>query len=183
VATTVGRARPGFEVRLVEGDSDVPDGGAGEILLRGPSVMLGYLDDPEATAAALSPEGWLHTGDLGSFDEHGDLRIVGRIKDMFIVGGFNAYPAEIEDALLHHPEVRQAAVIGIPDERLGQVGMAFVVAASSDPALGEAIRAWCRDEMANYKVPRRVEVVTELPLNAAGKVVKDELRDRAAAQG
>jgi acyl-CoA synthetase (AMP-forming)/AMP-acid ligase II len=183
VATTVGRARPGFEVRLVEGDSDVPDGGAGEILLRGPSVMLGYLDDPEATAAALSPEGWLHTGDLGSFDEHGDLRIVGRIKDMFIVGGFNAYPAEIEDALLRHPEVRQAAVIGIPDERLGQVGMAFVVAASSDPALGEAIRAWCRDEMANYKVPRRVEVVTELPLNAAGKVVKDELRDRAAAQG
>jgi acyl-CoA synthetase (AMP-forming)/AMP-acid ligase II len=102
---------------------------------------------------------------------------------MFIVGGFNAYPAEIEDALLRHPEVRQAAVIGVPDERLGQVGMAFVVTASSDPALGEAIRAWCRDEMANYKVPRRVEVVTELPLNAAGKVVKDELRDRAAAQG
>jgi acyl-CoA synthetase (AMP-forming)/AMP-acid ligase II len=183
VATTVGRARPGFEVRLVEGDRDVPDGGAGEILLRGPSVMLDYLDDPEATAAALSPEGWLRTGDLGSFDDHGDLRIVGRIKDMFIVGGFNAYPAEIEDALLRHPEVRQAAVIGVPDERLGQVGMAFVVTASSDPALGEAIRAWCRDEMANYKVPRRVEVVTELPLNAAGKVVKDELRDRAAAQG
>jgi acyl-CoA synthetase (AMP-forming)/AMP-acid ligase II len=145
--------------------------------------MLGYLDDPEATAATLSPEGWLRTGDLGSFDEHGNLRIVGRIKDMFIVGGFNAYPAEIENALLRHPEVHQAAVIGVPDERLGQVGVAFVVTASGDPAGGEAIRGWCRDEMANYKVPRRVEVVAELPLNAAGKVVKDELRDRVASLG
>ena len=183
VATTVGRPRPGFEVRLVDGDRDVPAGDAGEILLRGPSVMLGYLDDPEATAAALSPDGWLRTGDLGSLDEHGNLRIVGRIKDMFIVGGFNAYPAEIENALLRHPEVRQAAVIGIPDERLGQVGMAFVVTASGDPAGGEAIRGWCRDQMANYKVPRRVEVVAALPVNAAGKVVKDELRDRVAAKG
>jgi acyl-CoA synthetase (AMP-forming)/AMP-acid ligase II len=176
VATTVGRARPGFEVRIVEGDTDVAAGEAGEILLRGPSVMAGYLDDPEATAATLSADGWVRTGDLGVLDERGNLRIVGRLKDMFIVGGFNAYPAEIENALLRHPDVRQAAVIGIPDERLGEVGAAFVVTASGDPAAADDIKAWCRDEMANYKVPRVVRVVDALPVNATGKVVKDELR-------
>ena len=181
VATTVGRARPGFEIRIVDGDATSPRR-AGEVVLRGPSVMLGYLDDPDATAATLSPDGWLRTGDLGVLDEQGNLRIVGRSKDMFIVGGFNAYPAEIENALLRHPDVRQAAVIGIPDERLGEVGMAFVVTASGDPAAADAIKAWCRDQMANYKVPRVVEVIDALPLNATGKVVKDELRTRAAAR-
>jgi acyl-CoA synthetase (AMP-forming)/AMP-acid ligase II len=180
VATTVGRARPGFEVRIVEGDTDVAAGEAGEILLRGPSVMAGYLDDPEATAATLSSDGWVRTGDLGVLDERGNLRIVGRLKDMFIVGGFNAYPAEIENALLRHPDVRQAAVIGIPDERLGEVGAAFVVTASGDPAAADDIKAWCRDEMANYKVPRLVRVVDALPVNATGKVVKDELRSLVA---
>jgi acyl-CoA synthetase (AMP-forming)/AMP-acid ligase II len=142
--------------------------------------MLGYLDDPEATAATLSDDGWLRTGDLGVLDEQGNLRIIGRSKDMFIVGGFNAYPAEIENALLRHPEVRQAAVIGIPDERLGEVGMAFVVTASGDPSVAEHIKAWAKGEMANYKVPRVVEVIDELPINATGKVVKDELRKRVA---
>ena len=184
VATTVGRARPGFEVRIVDGggdiDRDVAAGEAGEILLRGPSVMAGYLDDPEATAAALSPDGWVRTGDLGVLDDRGYLRIVGRVKDMFIVGGFNAYPAEIENAQLRHPDVRQAAVIGIPDERLGEVGAAFVVTASGDPTAADDIKAWCRDEMANYKVPRLVRVVDALPVNATGKVVKDELRSLVA---
>lgn len=180
VATTVGRPRPGFELRLVDGDRDVPLGETGEILLRGPSVMAGYLDDPEATAAAVSPDGWLRTGDLGALDDGGCLRIVGRSKDMFIVGGFNAYPAEIENALLRHPLVRQAAVIGIPDERLGEVGMAFVVTTSGERADGDEIRAWCREQMANYKVPRVVEVVDALPVNATGKVVKDDLRALAA---
>ena len=104
----------------------------------------------------------------------------GRSKDMFIVGGFNAYPAEIENALLRHPDVQQAAVIGIPDERLGEVGMAFVVTRPGTATTGDDIIAWCRDQMANYKVPRVVEIVDELPLNATGKVVKDELRERAA---
>jgi acyl-CoA synthetase (AMP-forming)/AMP-acid ligase II len=182
VATTVGRPRPGFEVRIVDGDRDVAAGEPGEILLRGPSVMLGYLDDPAATAETLSADGWLRTGDLGMVDEGGCLKIVGRAKDMFIVGGFNAYPAEIENALLRHPDIRQAAVIGIPDDRLGEVGMAFVVTATGDAAAAEEIRAWCRDQMANYKVPRAIEVVDELPINATGKVVKDELRARAAGQ-
>jgi HIP---CoA ligase len=182
IATTVGTARPGFEMRIVaEGDRDAPAGEAGEVLLRGGSVMAGYLDDPEATAKVLSPEGWLRTGDLGVIDEDGRLRIVGRVKDMFIVGGFNAYPAEIENALLRHPAISRAAVIGVPDHRLGEVGMAFVV--TSGPAEPDEIIAWSRDQMANYKVPRAVEIVDELPLNATGKVMKDTLRERAAAAG
>jgi HIP---CoA ligase len=181
IATTVGRPRPGFEVRIAgDQDRELPAGETGEILLRGPSVMAGYLDDDAATAQALSPDGWLRTGDLGVLDDRGYLRIVGRAKDMFIVGGFNAYPAEIEGHLLRHPEVRQAAVIGIPDERLGEVGMAFVVTRSGDPAVGHEILAWCREEIANYKVPRAIELVDELPVNATGKVEKNALRARAA---
>ena len=127
IATTVGRPRPGFEIRIVDDGRDVAAGEPGEVVLRGGSVMAGYLDDPEATELALSPDGWLRTGDIGVVDGAGCLRIVGRIKDMFIVGGFNAYPAEIENLMLQHPDIRQVAVIGIPDERLGEVGMAFVV--------------------------------------------------------
>ena len=179
IATTVGRARPGFEIRIADGDGgDVPVGETGEILLRSPTVMAGYLDDPTATAQALSTDGWLRTGDLGTLDERGYLRIVGRAKDMFIVGGFNAYPAEIENALRRHPDVQQSAVIGIPDPRLGEVGMAFVVTRSGATISGRDIIEWSRDQMANYKVPRAVEIVDELPLNATGKVMKDELRAR-----
>jgi acyl-CoA synthetase (AMP-forming)/AMP-acid ligase II len=177
IATTVGRPRPGFELRVVDGKTeDVKPGDAGEILLRGGSVMSHYLDDPDATAAAMT-DGWLRTGDLGVIDDRGCLRIVGRAKDMFIVGGFNAYPAEIENMLIRHPDISQAAVIGIPDGRLGEVGMAFVVA---KPTIDrDEIIEWARGEMANYKVPRRVEIVDALPLNATGKVMKDVLRERA----
>jgi acyl-CoA synthetase (AMP-forming)/AMP-acid ligase II len=168
VATTVGKPRPGFELRIVDG----------EIHLRGATVMSHYLDDPEATAAVLSPDGWLRTGDLGVIDDAGRLKIIGRSKDMFIVGGFNAYPAEIENALLKHPDIQQVAVIGIPDDRLGEVGMAFVVPHPGATATADDLIEWSRHEMANYKVPRRVEFVTELPVNATGKVVKDELRKR-----
>jgi HIP---CoA ligase len=180
VATTVGRPRPGFEVRIVNDGSDAPAGAAGEVLLRGGSVMAGYLNDPEATDRTLSPEGWLRTGDIGVLDDAGYLRIVGRLKDMFIVGGFNAYPAEIEHALLRHPDIQQAAVIGIPDQRLGEVGMAFVVTKSGADAVPDLV-AWCRDQMANYKVPRVVEVVDELPMTATGKVMKDVLRERVGS--
>jgi HIP---CoA ligase len=180
IATTVGRPRPGFEIRIVDGQgAGVPTGEAGEIVLRGPSVMSHYLDDPEATAASLSADGWLKTGDLGVVDDEGRLRIVGRVKDMFIVGGFNAYPAEIENALLRHPDIRQAAVIGVPDARLGEVGTAFVVLRSGASTTGDDVIGWARDQMANYKVPRTVEVVDHLPLNAAGKVEKEILKARA----
>jgi acyl-CoA synthetase (AMP-forming)/AMP-acid ligase II len=184
IATTVGRPRPGFELRVVDQNGEVTRRGeAGEILLRGGSVMSHYLDDPAATADALSPDGWLRTGDLGTVDASGCLRIVGRVKDMFIVGGFNAYPAEIENALLRHPDIQQSAVIGIPDARLGEVGMAFVVTRSGATSSAADIIEWSRDQMANYKVPRRVELVDQLPLNATGKVMKDVLRERAVGRG
>jgi acyl-CoA synthetase (AMP-forming)/AMP-acid ligase II len=182
VATTVGKARPGFELRIVDDEgNEVATGETGEVVLRGPSVMSHYLDDPQATAAVLSDDGWLRTGDLGTVDADGRLRIVGRMKDMFIVGGFNAYPAEIENALLRHPGVRQVAVIGVPDERLGEVGMAFVVLTPDASTTPDEIISWSREQMANYKAPRYVEVLDELPLNATGKVEKLVLAERAAA--
>jgi acyl-CoA synthetase (AMP-forming)/AMP-acid ligase II len=165
VATTAGLPCEGVEVRIAD-DS--------EILVRGYNVMSGYLDDPVATAEAIDSDGWLHTGDLGNFDEAGRLRVVGRKKDMFIVGGFNAYPAEIEGFLLEHPAVAQAAVIGVPDERLGQVGKAFVVTKS--PVSEENLIQWSRDRMAGFKAPRSIVFLDALPLNATGKVMKDQLR-------
>ena len=165
VATTAGVPCEGVAVRIAED---------GEVLVRGYGVMQGYLDDAAATAQAIDGDGWLHTGDLGEFTQSGRLRIVGRKKDMFIVGGFNAYPAEIEGFLLSHPDVAQAAVIGVPDERLGQVGKAFVVR-EGEVAADELI-GWCRDRMAGFKVPRAVQFLDSLPLNATGKVVKDQLR-------
>jgi HIP---CoA ligase len=181
IATTVGVPLPGFEVRTVdEGGAETKPGEPGEVVVRGEAVMRGYLDDPEATAAAIDGDGWLHTGDLGTVDPDGHLRIVGRIKDMFIVGGFNAYPAEIENLLLRHPRVAQVAVIGVPDERLGEVGKAFVVLGPGVEIEPAEIVQWARGEMANYKVPRSVEFLDALPVNATGKVVKDELRARGA---
>ena len=183
IATTVGRVRPGLEMRVV-GDTgaEVPTGEAGELLVRGYSVMRGYLDDPDATAATIDADGWMHTGDLATIDERGCLRIVGRIKDMFIVGGFNAYPAEIENLLLRHPLITQAAVIGVPDQRLGEVGMAFLVLDPQASVTAAGIIEWSRTQMANFKAPRAVELVDELPVNAAGKVEKETLRARAAAR-
>jgi HIP---CoA ligase len=179
IATTVGVPWPGFEVRTVtESGADAETGEPGEVIVRGETVTRGYLDDPEATAAAIDGDGWLHTGDLGATDAAGYLRIVGRIKDMFIVGGFNAYPAEIENLMLRHPRVAQVAVIGVPDERMGEVAKAFVVVEPGAPIAPAEIIEWARAEMANFKVPRFVEVIDELPVNATGKVVKDELRAR-----
>ncbi len=183
IATTVGHARPTFQLRIVDGSgSDVPAEEAGEVLLKGGSVMSHYLDDPQSTAEVLSPDGWLRTGDIGRLDKEGNLQIVGRAKDMFIVGGFNVYPAEIENLLLRHPDIEQVAVIGIPDPRLGEVGMAFVVSRRGASPTSEAIIEWCRMHMANYKVPRAVELMDELPYNATGKVVKDRLREGALAR-
>ncbi|MGH8978340.1 MAG: FadD3 family acyl-CoA ligase, partial [Acidimicrobiia bacterium] len=183
IASTVGVPWPGFEVRTVsEAGTDTAVREPGEVVVRGETVMRNYFDDPDATATAIDGGGWLHTGDLGTIDADGYLRIVGRIKDMFIVGGFNAYPAEIENLLLRHPRIAQAAVIGVPDERLGEVGKAFVVLHPGPEIEPAEIIGWARVEMANFKVPRTVEFLDELPLNATGKVVKDELRARSAAE-
>ncbi len=175
IATTAGRAMPDLEVRIADGDREAAVGETGEVLVRGFSVTTGYFDDPEATAAAIDADGWLHTGDLGILDHRGYLKIAGRIKDMFIVGGFNAYPAEIENMLLGHPAVAQAAVVGVPDERLGEVGRAFIVPQPGSAIDPEELIAWCRERMANYKVPRSVVLRESFPLNATGKVMKSEL--------
>ncbi|MEV0403660.1 AMP-binding protein [Actinoallomurus sp. NPDC050550] len=177
IAATTGRAVPGVTVRVVDDEGkDLPAGGRGEILIGGYGVMRGYWDDPERTAEAVDADGWLHTGDIGELTARGDLAIVDRKKDMFIVGGFNAYPAEIEALLLHHPAVAQAAVVAVPDERLGEVGWAFVVPAG--PVEPATIVAWARDHMSNYKVPRQVVLVDTLPANVNGKVDKQALRAR-----
>lgn len=182
IATTSGRAIPGLEVQVVDDDGTPrPPGEPGEVVVRGYTVMQGYFEEPEQTAEAIDAEGWLHTGDVGVMDDRGYLRITDRKKDMFIVGGFNAYPAEIEQLLLAHPDVAQAAVVGVPDERLGEVGYAFVLptaGAVPDPA---ELARWAREHMANFKAPRHVEVLAEMPLNASGKILKYELRQRAAA--
>ena len=183
IARTSGRAIPDVEVRVVDDDNvEVPRGEPGEIVVRGYNVMQGYFDDPEQTAEAIDADGWLHTGDIGTMDDGGNIVITDRKKDMFIVGGFNAYPAEIESMLLGHGSIAQVAVVGIPDERMGEVGMAFVVAKPGVIVTEAEIIAWCREHMANYKAPRRVAVVDALPLNASGKVLKHELRDRAAKE-
>jgi HIP---CoA ligase len=181
IANTSGRAIPGVDVRVVgDGGAEMGRGEPGEVVVRGYNVMLGYLDEPEETAATIDPDGWLHTGDVGVMDERGYLRITDRTKDMFIVGGFNAYPAEIENLFLRNDKIAQVAVVGVPDERMGEVGMAFVVLRPGAEATADELIAWSRGEMANYKAPRYVEFVDVLPLNAMGKVLKYELRDRGA---
>ncbi|HEV8065031.1 MAG TPA: AMP-binding protein, partial [Acidimicrobiales bacterium] len=178
IATTSGRAIEGVVVRVVGPDGTLlPEGQQGEICVRGYNVMKGYYEDPEQTAEAIR-EGWLHTGDLGSLDAAGNLRITDRLKDMFIVGGFNAYPAEIEQLLVQHPAVAQASVIGVPDERLGEVGVAFVVPVAGDSVEPDELIDWSKERLAGFKVPRQVVVVGELPLNSSGKVIKYELRRR-----
>ncbi len=173
VATTSGRPIADFELRIAA------PGGAetGEVLLRGPNVMLGYLDDPEATAAAVDDDGWLHTGDIGELDDAGNLKITDRLKDMYICGGFNVYPAEIEQVLARLDGVAESAVIGVSDERLGEVGKAFVVALPGVELDEKSMIDYLRTHLANFKTPRSVEFVEALPRNPGGKVVKPLLRE------
>lgn len=183
ISTSSGRAIPGVEVRIAgEDGADVPTGEPGEIVVRGFNVMQGYFEDPERTAEAIDPDGWLHTGDVGTMDARGYIDITDRTKDMFICGGFNAYPAEIESTLTEHPAVAQAAVVGVPDERLGEVGFAWLVPATGvDPPSEADVVAWSRERMANFKAPRHVRWTSALPLNPSGKIQKFVLRDDALA--
>ncbi|MGH3435886.1 MAG: AMP-binding protein [Sciscionella sp.] len=177
VAHTTGPAVPGLQIRVVdEHGQDVQVGTDGEIWLRGEFVMLGYFDDPAATAAAIDEDQWLHTEDVGRLDEHGCLKITGRIKDMFTVGGFNVYPAEVENVLSGYPDVVEAAVIGVDDERMGSAGRAFLTLHAGAALDEEALRSYCRDRLANFKVPRGFVVLHEFPRNASGKILKKDLR-------
>ncbi len=181
IANTAGRAIPGVEVRLVdENGADVETGAPGELLARGYNIMIGYFGNPEATAETIDADGWMATGDIAVRDAQGNVRITDRKKDMYINGGFNAYPAEIENALAVYPGVSQVAVVGVPDHRLGEVGMAFIIPKPGATIVPTGVIAWCKANMANYKVPRYVEIVDALPMNASGKVLKFELRQRGA---
>jgi acyl-CoA synthetase (AMP-forming)/AMP-acid ligase II len=174
VATTCGRPIADFELRIkCDSGSET-----GEVLLRGPNVMLGYLDDAEATAAAIDSDGWLHTGDVGVLDDAGNLRITDRLKDMYICGGFNVYPAEVEQVLARLDGVADSAVIGFPDERLGEVGKAFIVRRPGSELDEQTVIAYTRERLANFKTPRSVTFCEALPRNAGGKVVKPLLRER-----
>ncbi|MFT6892154.1 MAG: acyl-CoA synthetase (AMP-forming)/AMP-acid ligase II [Halioglobus sp.] len=183
ISHSSGRAMPGVELKCVDADGNtVKSGVEGEIWCRGYNVMDRYLDNPQETANTITADGWLMTGDVGVMDGAGYLRITDRIKDMFIVGGFNCYPAEIENSLCSMPGVARAAVIGVPDERMGEVAMAFIVPSAQGQLNEELVVAWSKENMANYKVPRQVRVVDDLPMNAGGKVLKGELRELAAGE-
>jgi len=177
VAATSGRPVDGLGVRIVDPDTgaECPVGVSGEIQFRGPMVMRGYLDDPGATAEAIDADGWLHTGDIGMIEEHGYLIVSDRIKDMYVTGGFNVYPAEVEQALARLDGVVESAVVGVPDDRLGEVGRAYVVRRDAGLTEDDVI-AHAKERIAKFKVPRSVVFVDALPRNLSGKILKTELR-------
>jgi len=184
ISGTSGRAIPDVEVRIVDTDGkELPRGESGEIVVRGYNVMHGYFNDIESSDEAIDADGWLHTGDIGVMDDDGNIDITDRLKDMYVSGGFNVYPAEVEAAFRSHPAVGQVAVIGVPDRRMGEVGLALVVpVAGSDPGAADSLVDWARERLANFKVPRSVRLVESLPMNAGGKVLKRDLRLEYAAQ-
>ena len=169
IANTVGRAAPGVEMRVGR------TGEVGEVLLRSRAAMRGYWKDPARTAEVIDADGWVHTGDLGWLDADGNLTLVGRRTEMYIRGGYNIYPAEVEAVIGEHPAVSRVAVVGLPDPVLGQIGCAVVVALA--PLGLDELRAWCRERLANYKAPDRLEIVEDLPLTAMSKVDKRALVD------
>ena len=174
---SIGRPIRGIEMRLVDPDGDdVLIGDEGEVWVRGPNVFHGYWNDPEATAAALTPEGWLRTGDLAVVNDDGYLFLVDRAKDLIIVSGFNVYPAEVEEILIEHPAVDAAAVVGVPHPHSGEAVKAFVVAADGFAVEEDDLIAWCADQLARYKCPSKVMFVDELPQNVAGKVLRRTLK-------
>ena len=184
VARTNGAALPGVELRVVDrGGQDVAAGTPGEVLVRGRNMTPGYWQDADATAAVIDAGGWLHTGDIGTVNAAGHLKITDRLKDLFIVGGFNVSPAEVEQVMARHPAIREVAVVGVADPRLGEVARAYVIAAHGQAASQEQLIEWCRERLANFKVPRSITFVEALPRNASGKVLRRELRAQAGEPG
>lgn len=183
IANTAGRPIEGLEVRIADdAGAACKPGEQGEILVRGYCVMKGYFENPEETGKAIDSEGWLHTGDIGVSDTHGNIKVTDRKKDMFIVGGFNCYPAEIEHILLSNPDIAQVAVVGVDDERLGEVAKAYVVLRAGATASSQDIIDWSRRNMANYKAPRAVDICDALPMTASGKIEKFKLRHPSPAR-
>jgi len=181
-AGSIGKPNFFVDAKVVDPDSGAPAavGEVGELLLRGPSATTGYFGDPEATAAAFDDDGFFHTGDLARIDDEGYCFIVDRLKDMYVSGGENVYPAEVEAVLHQHPGVAMCAVVGVPDDRWGEAGVAFVVAAPGADLDAASLEAHLRDRLAKFKVPRSVSVVDELPVSGAGKILKNVLKERVS---
>jgi len=181
IATTVGKPLPDVEIKIIDPESgqDIGREQQGELCTRGYIVMKGYYKMPEETAKVFSDDGWCHTGDLGVIDKEGNLKITGRLKDMFISGGTNVYPAEVENFLFKHPKIKQVSIIGVPDKKMGEVGMAFVILKKGEESTAEEIIEFCKGKIANYKIPKYVEFVEGFPLTAIGKVQKFKLREMA----
>jgi fatty-acyl-CoA synthase len=178
-AGSIGRPNFFVDVRVVDADNrPLGPNQEGELVLKGPSACSGYFSNPEASAAAVDDEGWFHTGDIVRYDEEWYFYVVDRVKDMFISGGENVYPAEIERVLYQHPEVHMCAVIGVPDSKWGEVGVACVVLAEDAKVGGAELLEFMSDNLAGYKVPKRVEILGELPLSGMGKILKRDLRER-----
>ncbi|MFM1856369.1 MAG: hypothetical protein RLZ83_1678, partial [Pseudomonadota bacterium] len=173
---SIGLPLPNTEMILLDDDGHpVPPGSPGEICIRGPQVMAGYWQRPDETAKVMTPDGWFRSGDIGTMDERGYFRIIDRKKDMILVSGFNVYPNEIEDVLTQHPGILEAAAIGVPDDKAGEVVKVVVV--RKDPALSEAdVRQWCESNLTGYKRPKVVEFRQELPKTPVGKILRRELR-------
>jgi fatty-acyl-CoA synthase len=184
-STTVGPPFPHLEARVVDAGSGavVAHGEVGELQVRGAGVMAGYVDDPEQTAAAVEPDGWLHTGDLVAMDDRGYLTIAGRLKEMIVTGGVNVYPSEVEAVLAEHPAVAQAAVVGVPDPRWGEAVVAVVRCAAAAPADAKDLETFCRERLASYKVPKHWHFTDELPMTSSGKVQNHLLLQRLSAGG
>jgi fatty-acyl-CoA synthase len=178
---TVGRALPGVECKIVDPGTgeDLPDNVDGEFVARGYNIMKGYYKMPEATAAAIDENGWLHTGDLARRDANGNYKITGRIKDMIIRGGENIYPKEIEDFIYTHPRVKDVQVIGVPDKQYGEEIMACVILKDGMALTADELKDFVRSHMAKHKTPRYIDFVTEFPMNAAGKIMKYKMREQA----
>jgi long-chain acyl-CoA synthetase len=174
---SVGRALSGVEIRLVNADGDALVGDVGEVWVRGPNVFLGYYDDDEATSAVLDDDGWLHTGDMATVDDDGYLYLVDRSKDLIIVSGFNVYPAEVEEMLVMHPQIVEAAVVGVPHPHTGEAVKAYVVTAPGAEITEDTVIEHSLDHLARYKCPTKVIFVDELPRNASGKLVRRDLDD------
>ena len=180
---TVGRAFPHVECKIIDPETgaDCPDGVNGEFVARGYNIMKGYYKMPEATAAAIDPDGWLHTGDLACRLPNGTYKITGRLKDMIIRGGENIYPREIEEFIYTHPAVRDVQVIGVPDKQYGEEICAVVILKEGESLTEDELKDYVRSHMARHKVPRYVQFADAFPMNAAGKILKYKMREEAAA--
>jgi acyl-CoA synthetase (AMP-forming)/AMP-acid ligase II len=177
VCGLVGKEQPGMQLRAIDAEGkDCPAGVPGEVLTRGPSVMIGYYNNPDANKRAFSGDGWFHTGDVGVFNEQGYLQIVGRTKEMIIRGGANIYPREIEESLYEYPKVRDAAIVGLPDARLGERVCACIVPKDGETVAFDEIVEFLRRRVATYKLPEQLVILTELPRTPTGKVQKTPLR-------